>query len=75
MAPMRRVKRELLDERTTQMKRISKEYSMLFNAITDTESELARIRARLIRTQQDAEEAYIKDEEDDDNLERQDKPA
>lgn len=72
---MRRVKRELLDERTTQMKRISKEYSMLFNAITDTESELARIRARLIRTQQDAEEAYIKDEEDDDNLERQDKPA
>ena len=57
------------------MKRISKEYSILFNAITDTESELARIRARLIRTQQDAEEAYIKDDEDDDNLGRQDNPA
>jgi len=57
------------------MKRISKEYSMLFNAITDTESALEKIRARLIRTQQDAEEAYIKDEEDDDNLGRQDKTA
>ncbi|MEA4813542.1 MAG: hypothetical protein VB112_01360 [Oscillospiraceae bacterium] len=42
------------------MKRISKEYSILFNAITDVENELAKIRAKLIRIQQDAEEAYIK---------------
>lgn len=47
-------------ERTTQMKKISKEYSILFNAITDVEKELARIRAKLIRIQQDAEETYIK---------------
>ena len=42
------------------MKIISKEYSILFNAITDVERELARVRAKLIRIQQEAEEAYIK---------------
>lgn len=42
------------------MRKISKEYSILFNAITDVEKELARIRAKLIKIQQDAEETYIK---------------
>ena len=48
------------------MRKISREYSILFNAITDIENDLARIRARLIKTQQDVEEAYINDDENDD---------
>ncbi len=41
------------------MQNLSKEYLVLFNAITDAEESLRRLRARLIDAQQKAEELYI----------------
>ena len=41
------------------MQNIQKEYSILFNAITDTEAELLRLHIKLIEAQQMAEEIYI----------------
>ena len=41
------------------MDNISKEYLILFNAITDAEHELERMRKKLIRVQQQAEELFI----------------
>ncbi len=41
------------------MEPIQKEYAVLFNAITDTERTLERLRQQLIFTQQLAEELYI----------------
>lgn len=38
---------------------ITKEYLMLFNAITDTEKVLESLRLKLIAVQQAAEETYI----------------
>ncbi len=41
------------------MKSISKEYLLLFNAITDTEESLRKLRERLMDIQQRAEELYL----------------
>lgn len=41
------------------MQNIQKEYSILFNVITDTETELMRLYVRLMEAQQMAEELYI----------------
>jgi len=41
------------------MENIQREYTVLFNAITDTESTLELLRRQLIATQQLAEELYI----------------
>lgn len=41
------------------MEDIQREYTVLFNAITDTESTLELLRRQLIATQQLAEELYI----------------
>ena len=44
------------------MQNVSKEYLVLFNAITDAEESLRRLQARLIDAQQKAEELYIGEE-------------
>ena len=41
------------------MQKVSKEYLLLFNAITDAEESLCRLRAELMAAQQQAEELYI----------------
>ncbi len=41
------------------MQDISQEYIILFNAITEAEKDLRRLRERLVLAQQLAEEAYI----------------
>ena len=41
------------------MQDISQEYIILFNAITDAEKDLRRLREKLMLAQQLAEEAYI----------------
>lgn len=41
------------------MDAIKKEYTLLFNAITDAESTLEQLRARLIAAQQQAEELFL----------------
>lgn len=43
----------------TNMEPISKEYLLLFNAITDAQESLDRIRAELLCAQQRAEELYL----------------
>lgn len=48
-----------------QMQKVSKEYLLLFNAITDAEESLRRLQARLIDAQQKAEELFITDDEAD----------
>lgn len=45
------------------MEPISKEYLLLFNAITDAQESLDRIRAELLCAQQRAEELYLAQEE------------
>ena len=50
------------------MHEIQKEYSILFNAITDTEAELLRLRSRLVEAQQMAEELYISGQESAENI-------
>ena len=47
------------------MKEISKEYLLLFNALTDTEKELQRLRNDLLAVQQQAEELFLNEEEDE----------
>ena len=46
------------------MQSLTKEYLLLFNAITDAETLLARLRADLIATQQQAEALFLEDGED-----------
>lgn len=41
------------------MENLSREYLLLFNAVTDTEQALERLRQQLILTQQRSEELYI----------------
>lgn len=41
------------------MENISKEYIILFNAITEAEGDLRRMRERLMLAQQLAEEEYV----------------
>ena len=45
------------------MDAIRKEYTLLFNAITDAESALEQLRTRLIAVQQEAEELFLASEE------------
>ena len=45
-----------------QMQNISKEYLLLFNAITDAEEALQTLRARLIAAQQQAESLFLEKE-------------
>lgn len=47
------------------MENISKEYLILFNAITDAEHGLERMRKKLIRVQQQAEELFIERDENE----------
>ena len=42
---------------------MEKEYSLLFNAITDTIKKLDELKMQLIKIQQQAEEIYISKEE------------
>ena len=48
------------------MDAIRKEYTLLFNAITDAESALEQLRTRLIAVQQEAEELFLASEEQSD---------
>ena len=43
------------------MQKVSKEYLLLFNAITDAEESLRRLQAKLIDAQQKAEELFSSD--------------
>lgn len=45
---------------------IKKEYTLLFNAITDAETTLEQLRARLIAVQQQAEELFLAGAEETD---------
>ena len=47
------------------MQNITKEYALLFNALTDAETTLCQLRARLISIQQQAEELFLERCEDD----------
>ena len=44
------------------MQTISKEYTLLFNAMTDAEETLAHLRQTLIDAQRQAEELYLEQE-------------
>lgn len=44
--------------------KISKEYLLLFNALTDAEAALARLRTELLLAQQRAEELFLSAEEE-----------
>ena len=43
------------------MKTISKEYLLLFNAVTDTEESLRQLREKLVAVQQQAEELFLEE--------------
>lgn len=45
------------------MKSLSKEYLVLFNAITELEESLAQLRERLIDVQREAEDLYLEEGE------------
>ena len=47
------------------MKPISREYLLMFNAITDAEETLRQLREKLMFVQRQAEELYLEDEEED----------
>lgn len=47
------------------MQYISREYTILFNAITEAEKDLHRLRERLMLAQQLAEECYISQDQED----------
>jgi len=51
-----------------EMQSITKEYLLLFNAITNAEESLSQLRSRLIEAQRQAEELFL---EADDNIEEQ----
>lgn len=43
------------------MSHVSKEYLLLFNAISDTEDTLRQLREKLIEAQQQAEELFLEE--------------
>lgn len=43
------------------MQKVTKEYLLLFNAITDAEETLRQLRAELIAVQQQAEELFVEE--------------
>lgn len=45
------------------MSAISKEYLLLFNAVTDAERTLAQLRESLLEAQRQAEELFLEDED------------
>ena len=47
------------------MKPISREYLLMFNAITDAEETLRQLREKLMCVERQAEELYLEDEEED----------
>lgn len=47
------------------MKSISKEYVLLFNAVTDAEETLCQLRERLMFIQRQAEELFLEEDEED----------
>ena len=53
------------------MQNLTKEYLLLFNAITDAETLLARLRTDLMAAQQQAEALFLEDGED---ASREDQP-
>lgn len=46
------------------MKPISKEYLLLFNALTDAETTLQRLRTELMAAQQQAEALFLEEEQE-----------
>lgn len=48
------------------MTALSKEYLLLFNAVTDTERTLSQLREVLLDVQRQAEELFLEDEAGDD---------
>lgn len=52
------------------MKPITKEYLLLFNALTDAEETLRQLRETLMFVQRQAEELYLQDEGEDYREER-----
>jgi hypothetical protein len=52
-------------KRRNRMKPISREYLLMFNAITDAEETLRQLREKLMFVQRQAEELYLEDEEED----------
>ena len=57
------------------MQKVSREYLLLFNTITDTEESLRQLRARLIDAQRQAEELYIQQADTDPLSRRADLPS
>jgi hypothetical protein len=51
-------------KRRNRMKPISREYLLMFNAITDAEETLRQLREKLMFVQRQAEELYLEDEEE-----------
>lgn len=51
------------------MKQLTKEYTILFNGITDTLAELDRVRERLEALQQEAERLVVNSDEAEELLE------
>ena len=45
------------------MQKVSRDYLLLFNAITDAEETLDRLRAELMEAQRRAEELYISEDD------------
>ena len=52
------------------MKTISKEYLLLFNALTDAEETLRGLREQLMFAQRQAEGLFLEEEEEDCRVER-----
>ena len=48
------------------MTALSKEYLLLFNAVTDTERALSQLREARLEAQRQAEELFLEDESKDD---------
>lgn len=48
------------------MTALSKEYLLLFNAVTDTERALSQLREALLDVQRQAEELFLEDDAGDD---------
>jgi len=49
------------------MTAISKEYLLLFNAVTDTERALAQLREALLEAQRQAEDLFLEEPEEDES--------
>ena len=52
------------------MKKISEEYLLLFNTLTDAEVTLRQLRETLMFAQRQAEELYLQDGEEESRVER-----